>query len=224
MRCGNCKNSHETVAEVRSCHTQGFLGLDSNTPEPPTGKQLDYAHSLFRQRVAFGDVAQIEEVSGAEAAHEAISAMDRKSCSEFISSMLEQPKREFEKRTSQVAVGEGMYKMDDVIYKVQVAHHGSGHLYAKQLKITPAEKCLCSDLQGVMCTPCRNGTNAARGSFVRASGVLTRLRPEHKMSLKEAKQFGALYGFCVRCGAILTDEVSIEAGIGPVCAGKDDWA
>lgn len=42
------------------------------------------------------------------------------------------------------------------------------------------------------------------------------------MSLEEAKAFGRLYGFCVRCGATLTDEESIAAGIGPVCSGK--WA
>jgi hypothetical protein len=40
------------------------------------------------------------------------------------------------------------------------------------------------------------------------------------MSLEEAKAFGRLYGVCVRCGATLTDEQSIEAGIGPVCAGR----
>jgi hypothetical protein len=34
----------------------------------------------------------------------------------------------------------------------------------------------------------------------------------------EAKTLGSLYGFCVRCGATLTDDASIKAGIGPICA------
>lgn len=39
-----------------------------------------------------------------------------------------------------------------------------------------------------------------------------------KMTLDEAKEFGAIYGVCCNCGATLTAEDSIEAGIGPVCA------
>ena len=50
--------------------------------------------------------------------------------------------------------------------------------------------------------------------------MIRRLCPEHKMSLADAKKFGALYGTCCVCGRTLTDEVSIEAGIGPVCAQK----
>jgi hypothetical protein len=39
-----------------------------------------------------------------------------------------------------------------------------------------------------------------------------------KMSLVEAKEFGAIYGICCCCGRTLTDEGSIAAGIGPICA------
>jgi hypothetical protein len=42
----------------------------------------------------------------------------------------------------------------------------------------------------------------------------------HRMTLDEAKAYGAIYGVCCSCGATLTDENSIEAGIGPVCAKK----
>jgi len=56
--------------------------------------------------------------------------------------------------------------------------------------------------------------------FVYDPGAVRRLRPEHRMSLEEAKEFGALYGTCCVCGRTLTNEDSIEAGIGPVCAGK----
>lgn len=46
------------------------------------------------------------------------------------------------------------------------------------------------------------------------------VKAEQRMTLEEAKQFGAIYGVCCNCGRTLTDEASIEAGIGPVCATK----
>ncbi len=97
----------------------------------------------------------------------------------------------------------GMYRKDGQIYKVQIAVHGSGKPYAKRL------------LEG--------------GGFEYAQGVVRQLNPSEMMTLAEAKEFGALYGVCCVCGATLTDENSIAAGIGPVCAkggsGKSafDW-
>ena len=44
------------------------------------------------------------------------------------------------------------------------------------------------------------------------------LTAEHRMTLAEAKEFGAIYGICCNCSRRLTDETSIEEGIGPVCA------
>ena len=101
---------------------------------------------------------------------------------------------------------DGMYRNPETgeIAKVQVAHHGSGNLYAKRLVVDP--------------------NPYAGASFVYESGLINRLRPEWKMTLDEAKEFGKLYGICCQCAAILTDEKSIAAGIGPICAGKSHWA
>jgi hypothetical protein len=44
------------------------------------------------------------------------------------------------------------------------------------------------------------------------------LTPAHKMTMAEAVEFGSIYGICCNCSRTLTDEHSIEAGIGPVCA------
>jgi hypothetical protein len=92
----------------------------------------------------------------------------------------------------------GMYILDGEIYKVQVAVHGSGRPYAKRL--VPGE--------------------FGQASFEYARGIVRRLRPEHRMTLDQAREYGALYGVCVRCGATLTREESIERAMGPVCAGK----
>lgn len=95
-------------------------------------------------------------------------------------------------------VTEGIWRAGSV-YKVQRAHHGSGRLYAKVL------------------TKSDDGT----WSFEYAPGAMKKLADYGvKMTLEEAKKFGTLYGVCCQCGRVLTDEKSIEAGIGPVCASK----
>ena len=93
---------------------------------------------------------------------------------------------------------DGMYRTPDgEIFKVQIAHHGSGNLYAKRLVV-----------------------GGGKGRFEYEAGAIRKLRPEWKMTLEEAKEFGRLYGVCCNCAAVLTDEDSIAAGIGPVCATK----
>lgn len=132
ITCGNCHETHESVAAVRACY-ESAGGITTPTAEP---------------------TRTVEPLT------------------------------------------EGMYKVGDTVYKVQVAVHGSGHLYAKRLE---------------------------GGRFEYAPGMMKRLRPEDKMTLEEAKAWGVLYGTCCVCGRTLTDEDSIAAGIGPVCAGKEGW-
>lgn len=86
--------------------------------------------------------------------------------------------------------GEGWYEYNGVVYKVKKAVHGSGRLYAVGLN---------------------------DGEWEYAPGVANRLREEHRLSMERAQELGRLYGWCVICGKTLTDEKSIEAGIGPVC-------
>lgn len=100
----------------------------------------------------------------------------------------------------------GMYLRDGVIYKVYRAVHGSGRMCAKELVVEDPE--LLADRSG----------GSVRFEY---RGLATRfVRAEDRMSLEQAKQFGAIYGVCCACGATLTDDGSIAAGIGPVCAGK----
>lgn len=89
------------------------------------------------------------------------------------------------------------------IYKVQVAHHGSGNLYAKRLALPDVE------------------AGETKGEWV-YEGRKPLYEPLEKLTLEKARELGHLYGVCMKCGATLTDERSIEAGIGPVCA-KSGW-
>lgn len=110
------------------------------------------------------------------------------------------------------ALEAGIYRdpSDQAIYKVQKAVHGSGNMYAK--KLTVVERTHWSF----------NGTQSQvfEAVFEFAPGAIRKIQPSWRLSLEEAKAFGALYGICVQCGRTLTDEKSIEAGIGPICAGR----
>lgn len=95
---------------------------------------------------------------------------------------------------------DGIYidRATNKIYKVYKMVHGSGR-------------------QGVKVLVPENG----KGTFHYLGSAVKRLpKSAVRMSMDEAKAFGKIYGFCVRCGRTLTDEGSIEAGIGPICAGK----
>lgn len=96
---------------------------------------------------------------------------------------------------------DGFYFHNEIVYKVIVAVHGSGKKYAKKLDIS--------------------------GSWQYAAGAIKLLRPEHKMTLEQALKFAKrhsenvdsrLYGRCFCCGRTLTNEASIQLGIGPDCA------
>lgn len=105
---------------------------------------------------------------------------------------------------------EGMHTLDGQVYKVQVAVHGSGRPYAKRLVL---------DMDNI--SDVNQGAEPVYSArFEYAAGVIKRLSADTKMSLEAAKEFGVLYGTCCVCSRTLTNEASIAAGIGPVCAGK----
>ncbi len=63
--------------------------------------------------------------------------------------------------------------------------------------------------------------NGETESWEYAPGAMPKIQDSGiRLTLDRAKELGHIYGMCVRCGRTLTDEGSIEAGIGPICAGK----
>lgn len=163
--------------------------MNANTA---TEKQISFINSLKTQRDITGIDATRALVLGRELWK--IGKFDTKAASFVIDALKVAPYQA--KDASPVEVPEGMHRLaDGTIYKVQVAVHGSGRLYAKRLQ----------QFQGGW-------------QFNRAPGAMRLLSPATKMSLEQAKEFGALYGTCCSCGRTLTDENSIAAGIGPVCA------
>lgn len=193
-------------------------GRNYGATRPATEKQLAFLESLREEiaRLKNDSVAPEARVEG-EALRRWISTVDvtdRADCSDKIEKAIawrdrlrteakarraEAPRQDAERRE----VTEGMWIVGTIgdedhsgIFKVQRAVHGSGHLYAKLL-------------------------DPETSKFVYAPNGMRRLAAEgRKLTLEEAKKYGALYGTCCVCGRTLTNEKSIEAKIGPVCTKK----
>jgi hypothetical protein len=91
----------------------------------------------------------------------------------------------------------GMYRHDGQIYRVMRSRE-SGRLYAKRLVL---------NIDG-------------DASFEYARGAVYTLTADDRMSLEEAKAWGVEMGICCVCAAVLTNPVSVAAGIGPICGGR----
>jgi hypothetical protein len=192
----------------RNCTTTAELDFDDLNPatQPqPTEGQMKFVTDL---RAAWQEAEdEIARLTGREARHpawvdpasreEASTMIDRgKDARDTIRAELREARRAH-RVAGRTEVTEGMWIVGEIIegmtpeiYKVQIAHHGSGRPYAKRLYA--------------------DGFDYDRGGIRRIAEA------GRKMTLDEAKS----YGVCCRCGAVLTDERSIEAGIGPVCASK----
>jgi len=184
-------------------------------PNKATEKQLDFLLRLTIER-------------GLPLDGEKASKLTKRQASEMIDMLLRTPKIPAPVKTVEPGVPaarkplpngtpvaeEGMYLVsldggpEMSIYKVQRAVHGSGKLYAKVLVIDVEP---VRDADGTVIEP-------AECHFDYAPGVIYRLRPEHKMTIEQMKNFGALYGSCCFCAKTLTDEDSIHNGYGRKCA------
>lgn len=86
-------------------------------------------------------------------------------------------------------------------------------LYKKQVYVPGHTD---TDGQWVEGTYMLKGSWKGIGGTYQAKKLLAGLDP---MTKDEAGALGKKYGFCIRCGAFLTDPVSVANGIGPICAG-----
>lgn len=200
--CRNCGHRVE-VGEGHAVKTAGAWKVEHSTcptgvapiappADGPTEKQWALIERLRSERDTDGwDLADRADMTPAEA-------------SQHISILLAASRRmqtidvDPGSRTH-VAGGQvtaGMYRDPATgdIFKVQPGRQ-SGSLYAKRL-------------------------DADRNTFDYVPGAIRRVRPEWRMTLDEARAFGQATGVCCCCGRTLTKPESIEAGIGPVCAGR----
>lgn len=194
---------------------------------PASERQISFIQALLTQHEIAPEAA--DRLRGRIEAHDldvptASATIDWLKRQPVVAPAAATPAKDTEHEHAERIDSDGMYSMDGVVYKVQRAVHGSGQLYAKRLVIRrdcEGHESLDGPIGNVeYCDGSCRPASEAEAEFVYAPGIVTQLRPEHRLSLEQAKAFGRLYGICVRCGATLTDETSIAAGIGPVCAGR----
>lgn len=247
IKCGRGPHFHETLLDVRACYngedveakpvTGPVSTIVAEEPDA-TEKQIAFVCSLADQKLEPTEASIVKRqasegywgkrsisdeigrlkalpslpIDYAEAAE--FAAFGREQTSEYLGGQESH-------RTAQtpVTLEAGMYQMDETIYKVQLAVHGSGNPYAKRLVKT--DRCReCDGVEEYDHDGVTGHKYDPKWTFEYAPGAIRELRPEHRMTLEEAKAFGALYGTCCVCGRTLTNETSIEEGIGPICGGR----
>lgn len=237
IKCGNCKGSHDSVNAVRACYGQpkaaglpmseAYSGKRESAAQQqanrdevaaqfatqhalPTTKDLVHTDDPFGEPVVVNaatekQVAFIAKLGIERNVPVNTDGITKGEASKEITRLLALPKPARTAPAGSSAAGEpvdGIYvvKGDKAeIFKVYKMVHGSGRQGVKRLDIAADNS----------------------GSFTYLGLASSKLpKAAVLMSLEDAKAFGRIYGFCVRCGATLTDEGSIADGIGPVCAGK----
>lgn len=233
IKCGNCSETHDNVAEVRACYikTPDFFSADpkakaalksqsSLVAELAEESHLDRcAHVNAPSELPHGTAycgAYVEYTANGEAVHvsrridadhaalgESLQTFARRLSGKQVDA---KPKTQLR----QEPVQEGFYCKDGQYFKVQKAVHGSGKPYAKVLEVreigTGAD-----------------GNPVNKGYWTYAPGSIKQLRNEHQLTEEQAEEFGDLYGVCCMCGKTLTKEKSIARGMGDTCAGKQGW-
>ena len=153
---------------------------------------LSYARNLIAQRVWTGLTAS--ELATAQKIAEGGTPTQR-DCSRLIDRLKKaayQP-RETQATTpapARTKADEGFYMYEGQYVKVQANKSGTGS-YAKVWE---------------------------GGSWVYTPGLVYRLNETMKLTAEQAKQFGDDTHRCIYCSIALTDQRSIDAGYGPVCA------
>lgn len=205
VKCGNCKQYHESAAHVKACfmEAKAEVAAAAAPAAAATPKQEGFLRKLVAERDhGWGDPEAV--IAGC--------LTNRKATSAMIDTLLGMPKAA-PKLTADapVALEDGVYRWNGTFYKVYHTVHGANQQVAKILHLTEA---------GVD----ENGKQLWNGEWeYLGKKPLYTLKPEHKLSQDEAKQFGLVYGMCVNCTRDLTREESIHVGYGPTCAKNHGW-
>lgn len=168
----------------------------------PSEKQVTFLKSLFASKTTTDPEAIWVTLNKA-------TPLSKKQVSSMIDVLMKEPdvkKEEIKSAptTNQDGPEEGFYKVEGEIYKVQ-QNLSCTNKYAKKLLIIGSGEDAEFEWEYVGKSPFRS------------------LTAETKVNKEDTEEFGELYGRCMRCSRKLTDEGSIEAGLGMVCASKMGW-
>jgi hypothetical protein len=112
---------------------------------------------------------------------------------------------------SPIATTDGIFKKGDTFFKLRFAK--TGKLWAHRLVF------LMTPEQAKAAAAAGSKDHAVKFKFAGSPQNLG-IREDMKLTYEDMKAFGALYNTCCECGRLLTNDLSVALGIGPVCGGR----
>lgn len=195
IKCGHCHQVHATVDEVRLCADLAHAGLPTSKPvvalvggQAPTEKQLNFVHKLLAEREHQFDASNLDQYN-------------RAGMSQLISDLCTLPKKSG--KPVHVELEDGIYRKDDVLYRVYHTVHGANQQVADLINLDAPKEAKKKD----------------KFTYLGKKGVVG-LLPEHQLSFAEGVAIASAYEWCCACGTILHNGKSVELGIGPICRKK----
>jgi hypothetical protein len=159
---------------------------------PSTAPQIGFIKNLLSERVVSKDF-EADLLLCIE-----FGELSKSDASDAIGVLLKSPKVPAEHLPAKVTeTGYYFDKKSETVFEVVAAK--TGNLYAK--KMVPA-------------------ASGKKGRWEYAPGAIKASGTWTKLTIAEAIVLGKTWGYCCVCGRTLTKTESIEAGIGPICAGK----
>lgn len=191
MKCGSCKEDHDTVEEVRSCF--GVPATASSAPATVSPRQRSLAHALARERMPLSWMGDVSD----DAYHNSIEAMQLPELRRFIDEMLRQPYSKEDAKPLFDRLENGRYALerDGDIRFYRVGGTGVRRLY--QLIGAPGD--------------------FREQRIYRPVKILNAILVDRVAALA---LYGLNVGQCGRCGSPLTQKRTRERGIGDDCYAK----
>ena len=213
-KCGNCKQSHPSVADIRACYEHDGKPTINNTGAPPptrgepnwpaSEKQIAYALGLQEDK-------ELPESHVVKTSDD-LRAMERDEVSAQISLLRSYPwkdRRASDNQPKEYVMPEGRYAIN---------HDGQWRFYEVTRSERPRWKGYTFIKQLVGAPGSWNKVDLK--SPHRRYAVLDLIEPNYKRAMLD---FGLQSGVCGRCGSPLSDPQSIADGIGPKCKSKMGW-
>lgn len=217
IKCGKCKGTHGTPAEVRACYgTPASVTpvgeaqrAQTKAATPATAAQVKYLKDLAHARPMWASVENMHD--------DVIERLTKADATAKINEAKAVPKEVQElplaaDGTYQAEAKRGdVHVVDGTYYRIHIAQK-SGNAYAAKAIIT-REATWAAD--GTLETP-------GEIEWEYAKGMIRLLTAATLTTAEQASAFGKLVGRCCFCSHAIDTPESTAVGYGPVCARKYD--
>lgn len=168
---------------------------------PLTAKQHSFITKLLAEKAPNLDTAPGDVYERYMDFLEGSKFIAKSEASRLIDWLIKQPKKQA--NSSGQTVEPGVYVLGDWIVKLQMNKAGT-NAYTSRWVETKSEYLNEND-------------EHVKGKWEYDPQLKGMLRPEHRMTMEQAKAFILKYGQCAKCAHKLKAAKSVEEGIGPVC-------